>query len=219
MRLVFLGAPGAGKGTHAKKLAEKLGIPQISTGDIFRANLAQGTELGRKAESFMKKGELVPDYLVVSMVEERLSQADARKGFILDGFPRTIPQAEALQEILARRGWRLDAVLNISIPIEDAVKRISMRRTCEKCGAIYNLAFPDTRPKQEGVCDKCGGKLVQRADEEEATVRERMRVYEKQTAPLIEYYEKKGLLKTVNTSNNLSADQTFNLVLKALGLN
>lgn len=218
MRYVFLGAPGAGKGTHAKKLAQKLGIPQISTGEIFRANLASGTELGKKAESYMKSGALVPDEIVINMVEKRFGESDAQKGFILDGFPRTIAQAKALDAMLEKKGWKIDCALDIYIPIEDAVARISNRRTCRKCAAIFNLCFADIRPKKEGVCDKCGGELYQRDDEKEATVRHRMDVYAAQTAPLIEYYKNKGLLKTVQTSNKLSADQTFELIQKTLGV-
>ena len=192
MKLIILGAPGSGKGTSATVLREKYSLAHISTGDIFRANIKNGTPLGVEAKSYIDKGALVPDSLTVSMVEDRLAQDDCKKGYILDGFPRTIAQAEALDEMLARNGDKIDAVLSIVVDDEIIKDRVSGRRVCEKCGASFNVKFKPT--KTEGVCDLCGGKVVQRADDNEETVAARLDTYYKNTKPLIDFYEKKGLI-------------------------
>lgn len=201
MNLILLGAPGAGKGTQAKIIMEKYGIPQISTGDMLREAVAKGTELGKKAREYMTQGKLVPDDIVVSIVKERLSQKDCETGFILDGFPRTLAQAEALDKILEEMGKRIDAVINVNVPEDEVVKRIVYRRTCKRCGAIYHLIY--NPPKKEGICDKCGGELYQREDDKEETVRERYRVYKKNTEPLIDYYRKKGILYDVDGTKDI----------------
>ncbi|MDQ7782190.1 MAG: adenylate kinase [Desulfomonilaceae bacterium] len=197
MRIVLLGGPGSGKGTQAKMLTEKIGVPQISTGDIFRAALKEGTPMGLKAKTYMDKGELVPDDVVIGVVEERLSKPDLDKGYMLDGFPRTLPQAEALDNILNARQTSIDHAVLVDVPDEELVARLSGRRTCRNsdCGAMYHVMF--NPPKKEGICDKCGGELYQRDDDSEATIRERLTVYNNQTAPLIDYYETKGLLRRV----------------------
>ncbi|HHX40386.1 MAG TPA: adenylate kinase [Armatimonadetes bacterium] len=196
MRLVLLGAPGAGKGTLAKQLSKALGVVHISTGDIFREEVAAGTELGKKAKSYMDRGALVPDEVVIGMVKQRLSRPDVNAGFILDGFPRTAPQAEALDRVLEESSRPLDAVLDIVVPEETVVRRLSGRRVCRGCGAIYHV---DTMPtKQEGVCDKCGGEVYQRDDDQPEAIRHRLRVYAEATAPLTDYYRTKGLLRPVD---------------------
>lgn len=214
MRLVLLGAPGAGKGTQAKKLIEKYGIPQISTGDLLRAAVAAGTPLGKEAKSYMDKGELVPDSVVLGMVEERLKQDDCKKGYILDGFPRNVAQAEALDKMLGGLGMSLDAALSVDVPFDDLMKRLTGRRTCKSCGQMYNIYF--NPPKKEGVCDKCGGELFQRDDDKEETIKKRLEVYNSQTAPLIEYYGKKGILKSVNGTGSI--DDIFSNICKVLGI-
>jgi len=191
MNLILLGAPGAGKGTQARRLAERLGIPQISTGDLFRAHRKQGTDLGKKAQGYMDSGELVPDSLVVDMVNVRLTEADCEKGCILDGFPRTVGQAEALDA----SGTKIDLVLEIDVPAEDIVGRLTGRLTCRGCGNMMHKLF--SPPKVEGKCDDCDGELYTRDDDTEATVRNRLKVYDEQTAPLIDYYGKRGNLKSV----------------------
>lgn len=201
MNLILLGAPGAGKGTQAKIIMDKYGIPQISTGDMLREAVAKGTELGKKAKEFMTQGKLVPDEIVIGIVRERLAQKDCEKGFILDGFPRTLAQAEALDKMLAEMGKKIDAVINVNVPEEEVVKRIVNRRTCRNCGAIYHLIY--NPPKKPGVCDKCGGELYQRDDDKEETVRERYRVYKKNTEPLIDYYKKKGILYDVDGTKDI----------------
>lgn len=201
MKIILLGAPGAGKGTQAKFLSEKYGIPQISTGDMLREAVSKGTELGKKAREFMNQGKLVPDEIVVGIVKERLRESDCERGFILDGFPRTIAQAEALDRIMAEMGKKIDAVININVPEEEIVKRIVNRRICRKCGAIYHLIYDP--PKNNGICDKCGGELYQRDDDKENVVRERFKVYRKNTEPLIEYYKKKGILFDVDGTKDI----------------
>jgi len=214
MRIVLLGAPGAGKGTQAKKLIEKYGMPQISTGDLLRAAVGAGTPLGKEAKSYMDKGELVPDRVVLGMVEERLKQDDCKKGYILDGFPRNTAQAEALDKMLASLNMQLTAALSVDVPFEDLMKRLTGRRTCKACGQMYNMYFKP--PAKEGVCDKCSGELFQRDDDKEATIKKRLEVYNAQTAPLIDYYGKKGIVKTVSGTGSI--DDIFKKVTEALGL-
>jgi len=201
MRLVLLGAPGAGKGTQAKKLVEKYGIPQISTGDILRKAVVDGTPLGKEAKSYMDKGELVPDSIVIGLVNERITQDDYKKGYILDGFPRNTAQAEALDKVLEEMKVPLHAVLNIDVGRDVLLKRLTGRRACRNCQQMYNVYF--SPPKKEGVCDECGGELSQRDDDKEETVRKRLDVYDAQTLPLIKYYEEKGILKSVNGTGNI----------------
>jgi adenylate kinase len=201
MNLILLGPPGAGKGTQAKIIMDKYGIPQISTGDMLREAVAKGTELGKKAKKYMTEGKLVPDEIVIGIVKERLKQKDCEKGFILDGFPRTLAQAEALDRIMGEMGKKIDAVINVNVPEEEVVRRIAYRRTCKNCGAIYHLIY--NPPKRPGICDKCGGELYQREDDKEETVRERYRVYKKNTEPLIEYYKKKGILFDVDGTKDI----------------
>lgn len=213
MRLVLLGAPGAGKGTQAKKLIEKYGIPQISTGDILRKAVAEGTPLGKEAKSYMDKGELVPDKVVLGLVQERLRQPDCKKGYILDGFPRNTAQAEALDDILGKIGMTLTAAVSVDVPKEDLMKRLTGRRTCRGCGQMYNVYF--SPPKNEKACDKCGGELYQRDDDKEETIRRRLDVYEAQTAPLIDYYGRKGILHTVQGTGSI--DEIFGKMCAVLG--
>ena len=214
MRIVLLGAPGAGKGTQAKKLIEKYGIPQISTGDLLRAAVAAGTPLGKEAKSYMDKGELVPDSVVLGMVGERLKQDDCKKGYILDGFPRNTAQAEALDKMLAALNMSLTGALSVDVPFEDLMKRLTGRRTCKACGQMYNVYFGP--PKKEGTCDKCGGELFQRDDDKEATIKKRLEVYTAQTEPLIGYYKNKGIVKSVAGTGSI--DEIFKKVCEALGL-
>jgi len=214
MKLVFLGAPGAGKGTQAKKLVEKYGIPQISTGDLLRAAVAAGTALGKEAKSFMDKGELVPDRVVLGMVEERLKQDDCKKGYILDGFPRNTAQAEALDKMLASLNMQLDAAVSVDVPFEDLMKRLTGRRTCKSCGQMYNIYFKSSQ--KEGVCDKCGGELFQRDDDKEETIKKRLDVYNAQTAPLFDYYKNKGILKSVAGTGSI--DEIYAKICAELGL-
>lgn len=197
MRIVLLGGPGSGKGTQAKKLIDKVGVPQISTGDIFRAALKEGTPMGLKAKTYMDKGELVPDDVVIGVVEERLTKPDLDKGYMLDGFPRTLPQAQALDKILQGQEKSIDHAILVDVPDEELVARLSGRRTCRnsECGAMFHVMF--NPPKKEGICDKCGSELYQRDDDSEVTIRERLTVYNSQTAPLIDYYDSKGLLRRV----------------------
>ena len=190
MQLILMGAPGAGKGTQAAELVKKFGIPQISTGDMFRAAVKEGTELGKKAAECMKSGALVPDEVTIGIVKERLSKEDCAQGFILDGFPRTVEQADALQKILSELGKSLTQVLNIHVPAEDLVERAVGRRICKNCGSTYHVKFNPS--KVENICDNCGGELYQRADDNAETMKNRLSVYEKSTRPLIEYYKKAG---------------------------
>ena len=197
MRIVLLGGPGSGKGTQAKKLVDKLGVPQISTGDIFRAALKEGTPMGLKAKTYMDKGELVPDDVVIGVVDERLAKPDLDKGYMLDGFPRTLAQAEALDKIIVSQGKSINHAILVDVPDEELVARLSGRRTCRNsdCGKMYHVMF--NRPKRDGICDACGSELYQRDDDSEDTIRERLTVYNNQTAPLIDYYDKKQLLRRV----------------------
>ena len=214
MRIVLLGAPGAGKGTQAKKLIDKYGIPQISTGDILRQNVAEGTPLGKEAKSYMDKGELVPDSVVLGLVEDRLKKDDCKKGYILDGFPRNTAQAEALDKILASLGMSLTGALSVDVPKDDLMKRLTGRRTCKGCGQMYNVYFSPS--KSESVCDKCGGALFHRDDDKEETIKRRLDVYDAQTAPLIGYYKKSGILKSVTGVGSI--DEIFSKVCSALGV-
>lgn len=201
MNLILLGAPGAGKGTQAKSIVDKYGIPQIATGDMLREAVNKGTDLGKKAKEYMDKGELLPDEIVIGIVKERLKQDDAQKGFILDGFPRTIKQAEELDKILSELNMELDAVINVAVPEDEVVRRIVNRRSCRNCGAVYHLIYKP--PKEEGKCDYCGGELYQRDDDKEETVRDRYNVYRQQTEPLIEYYSKQDLVKNVDGTKDI----------------
>lgn len=209
----MLGAPGAGKGTQAKKIAAKYGIPHISTGDIFRANIKNGTELGKKAKSYMDQGMLVPDELTVSLVMDRFQEPDAQKGYVLDGFPRTIPQAESLDEALKKSDSQIDYAVNVDVPDENIINRMSGRRACVKCGATYHLQY--AAPKKEGVCDSCGEALILRDDDKPETVKKRLKVYHEQTQPLIDYYAQKKVLKEVDGTQGL--DEVFSQITAILG--
>jgi adenylate kinase len=212
MRLVLLGAPGAGKGTQAKMLIEKYRIPQISTGDILRKAVADGTPLGKEAKAIMEKGELVPDKIVLGLVQERLKQGDCKTGYILDGFPRNTAQAEALDKMLNDLGMPLDSALSVDVPKDDLMKRLTGRRTCKSCQQMYNVYY--SPPKKDGVCDKCGGELFQRDDDKEETIKKRLDVYDSSTAPLIDYYKKKGILKSVQGVGSI--DEIFKKVCSML---
>lgn len=201
MNIVLLGPPGAGKGTQAKKISEHHLLPHISTGDILRENISNNTALGLKARSYMARGELVPDELLITIIRERLSKPDCSGGFLLDGYPRTVPQADALQMILTEAGRRLDVVLNIGVSDDELVKRLSGRRVCGTCGASYHLVF--NPPKKDMVCDKCGGNLLQREDDKPEAIRNRLMVYKKQTEPLIKYYTEKNILRTVDGGKDI----------------
>ena len=196
MKLIMLGAPGAGKGTQAKMIAERYDIPHISTGDIFRANIKNGTELGMEAKKHMDQGLLVPDDLTVKILLDRVAQPDCKNGYVLDGFPRTIPQAEVLDKALAEMGEAIDYAVNVDVPDENIVKRMSGRRACVSCGATYHIEH--IPPKKEGICDKCGEELILRDDDKPETVLNRLHVYHEQTQPLIDFYKEKGVLKTVD---------------------
>ena len=213
MKIIMLGAPGAGKGTQAKKIAEKYGIPHISTGDIFRANIKGGTELGMKAKSYMDQGQLVPDDVTIGMLLDRISQDDCAGGYVLDGFPRTIPQAESLTEALKGRNEKMDYAINVDVPDEAIVTRMGGRRACIACGATYHIVYNPT--KTEGVCDACGEKLVLRDDDKPETVQKRLTVYHEQTQPLIEYYDSEGILKTVDGTQDLN--DVFEDIIEILG--
>ena len=213
MKIIMLGAPGAGKGTQAKKIADKYGIPHISTGDIFRANIKNGTELGKKAKAYMDQGALVPDELVVDLVADRVKQPDCEKGYVLDGFPRTIPQAESLDKVLASMGQKIDYAINVEVPDKNIVRRMSGRRACVGCGATYHIVYAPT--KTEGVCDRCGEKLILRDDDKPETVTKRLSVYHEQTQPLIEYYGKQGSLKEVD--GTMDMEDVFADICKILG--
>jgi adenylate kinase len=211
-RVVLLGAPGAGKGTQAKMLIDRFKIPQISTGDILRKAVADGTPLGKEAKVIMDSGGLVSDKIVLGLVEERLKQPDCKNGFILDGFPRNTAQAEALDKILTGSSMPLTVALNIDVDLNDLLKRLTGRRTCKSCQQMYNIFF--SPPKKEGTCDKCGGELFQRDDDKEATIKKRLDVYQQQTAPLIDYYSKKKIMKTVAGVGSI--DDIFKKAVAAL---
>ena len=205
MKIIMLGAPGAGKGTQAIKLAEKYEIPHISTGDILRANIKSGTKLGVKAKAFIDKGLLVPDELVVDLVVARLDEADCENGYVLDGFPRTIPQAKALDTALQTMGQKIDYAINVEVPDENIVNRMGGRRACLNCGATYHIVSIPT--KVEGICDRCGNEVLLREDDKPETVQKRLNVYHEQTQPLIDYYEKQGILKSVDGTQKM--EQVF----------
>ncbi|MGN8801230.1 adenylate kinase [Candidatus Merdisoma sp. HCP28S3_D10] len=213
MKIIMLGAPGAGKGTQAMKIAEKYQIPHISTGDIFRANIKEGTELGKKAKSYMDQGQLVPDELTLELIMDRFQNPDCANGYVLDGFPRTIPQAEALTEALAKKGETIDYAINVEVPDENIINRMGGRRACLACGATYHIVYAPT--KVEGVCDRCGEKLVLRDDDKPETVKNRLNVYHAQTQPLIEYYTKQGKLAEVDGTQSM--EDVFNAIVKILG--
>ena len=213
MKIIMLGAPGAGKGTQAKQIADKFQIPHISTGDIFRANIKEGTELGTKAKAFMDKGELVPDELTVQLVVDRIAKDDCKGGFVLDGFPRSIPQAEVLDETLAKMGEKMDYAIDVDVPDENIVNRMGGRRACVNCGATYHIVNVPT--KVEGICDKCGSETILRDDDKPETVQKRLSVYHTQTQPLIEYYKKQGILKSVD--GTLPMADVFKAIERILG--
>jgi len=214
MRIILLGPPGAGKGTQAKLLIERLGIPQISTGDMLRAAVKAGTPLGAEAKAYMDRGGLVPDAVIIGLVRERLQVPDCSRGYILDGFPRTAAQAEALETTLKDLHLSLDHALCLEVPSEDLVSRIAGRRTCRNCGAMYHLRFSPS--KREGVCDACGGETYQRDDDREETVRQRLLVYEEQTAPLIRFYDGRGLLRRISGTGEIA--EIFARMVKSLGV-
>lgn len=213
LRTILLGPPGAGKGTQAVKIVEKYSIPHISTGDIFRENIKNETELGNRAKAYMDRGELVPDELVVEIATDRLTKDDCKNGFLLDGFPRTIFQAEKLDEFLTQRGEKIDKVINIDVEKDALVKRITGRRVCKSCGASYHVV--NIPPKKDGVCDLCSGELIQRADDTEETVLNRIDVYNKQTKPLVDYYDKAGVI--INIDGNKDLDDVLADIVKGLG--
>ena len=213
MKIIMLGAPGAGKGTQAKKIAEKYSIPHISTGDIFRANIKNGTELGMKAKTYMDQGLLVPDELVVDLVVDRVQQEDCANGYVLDGFPRTIPQAEALDNALNALGQKMDYAINVEVPDENIVNRMGGRRACVGCGATYHLVYAPT--KVEGVCDNCQGELILREDDKPETVQKRLNVYHEQTQPLIDYYTTKEIM--VEVDGTVDINDVFQAIVDILG--
>ena len=213
MKIIMLGAPGAGKGTQAKMIADKYGVPHISTGDIFRANIKNGTELGMEAKKYMDQGLLVPDELTVRILLDRVEQDDCKNGYVLDGFPRTIPQAEVLDSELTKLGDHIDYAINVDVPDENIVKRMSGRRACLTCGATYHIEH--VPPKKEGICDVCGSELVLRDDDKPETVKNRLNVYHEQTQPLIDFYTEKGVLKTVD--GTVPMEEVFAAITAILG--
>ncbi len=213
MKIIMLGAPGAGKGTQARMIAEKYSIPHISTGDIFRYNIKNGTELGKEAKKYMDQGLLVPDELTVKILLDRVAQDDCKNGYVLDGFPRTIPQAEVLEEALTKLGDRIDYAINVEVPDENIVKRMGGRRACVNCGATYHIEH--VPPKKEGICDNCGSELILRDDDKPETVKNRLSVYHKQTQPLIDFYNGKGVLRTVDGTVDMK--DVFNAIVAILG--
>ncbi|MCR5776306.1 MAG: adenylate kinase [Lachnospiraceae bacterium] len=212
MKIVMLGAPGAGKGTQAKRIAEKFNIPHVSTGDIFRANIKNGTALGKEAKEYMDQGKLVPDELTVRILLDRVAQEDCKNGYVLDGFPRTIPQAEVLDYELAKLGTGVDYAINVEVPDDNIIGRMSGRRACLKCGATYHLSFLPS--KKEGICDNCGSELVLRDDDKPETVKKRLDVYHEQTQPLIDFYNNKGVLKEVD--GTVAPDDVFKAIEEIL---
>lgn len=213
MKIIMLGAPGAGKGTQAKMIADKYGVPHISTGDIFRANIKNGTELGMETKKYMDQGLLVPDELTVRILLDRVAQDDCKNGYVLDGFPRTIPQAEVLDSELTKLGDHIDYAINVDVPDENIVKRMSGRRACLTCGATYHIEH--VPPKKEGICDVCGSELVLRDDDKPETVKNRLNVYHEQTQPLIDFYTEKGVLKTVD--GTVPMEEVFAAITAILG--
>lgn len=213
MNIILLGPPGAGKGTQAKRLIDRYGIPQISTGDMLRAAVAEKTALGLEAKKYMDAGQLVPDSVVIGLVKERIQKDDCKKGYMLDGFPRNVSQAETLDKMLAELGQKIDHVVCIEVPEDELIQRLTGRRTCRQCGAGYHVMFDP--PKKEGVCDKCGGELYQRDDDNVQTVTSRLKVYKDQTEPLIAYYEKQGKLRRINGLGSI--DEIFNRIVAVLG--
>jgi adenylate kinase len=213
MKLIIMGGPGAGKGTQASPLVERFGIPHISTGDMFRAAIKNGTEQGLKAKTYMDAGKLVPDEVTIGVVEERLAQADCKDGFLLDGFPRNLDQAKALDQILNKLGMKLDGVINIEVAEDVLIPRLTGRRVCRQCGQSYHMVF--NKPEKEGVCGHCGGELYQRSDDNVETAKNRLKVYNDQTQPTIDFYDQKGLLKRINGGQPI--EQVFADILKALG--
>ncbi len=202
MNIILLGPPGAGKGTQAGKIIDKYKIPQISTGDILRAAVRDGTELGKEAKKYMNEGKLVPDSVVIGIIRDRLKEDDCKNGYLLDGFPRTIAQAEELDKILEEMGSKLDCVISIEVPDEEIIQRITGRRMCKECGAVFHIKY--SPPKQDNICDKCSGELYQRDDDKEETVKERLDVYKQQTEPLKEYYKNKNILKEVAGTGDIN---------------
>lgn len=213
MRLILLGAPGAGKGTQSKKLVAKYCIPQISTGDILRVAVREETPMGLRAKSYMEKGELVPDEVVIGIIKDRLSAADCKKGFILDGFPRTAVQADALEETLENPEQKIGCVINLEVPNDVLIERLAGRRTCSNCGEGYHVKF--NPPVKDEICNKCGGELIQRDDDKEETIAERLRIYNEQTSTLINYYDDKGLLKSIDGTG--SEETIFERINAAIG--
>ena len=213
LRTILLGPPGAGKGTQAVKIVEKYGVPHISTGDIFRENIKNGTELGKKAQEYMNKGELVPDDLVCDLATSRLLEPDCENGFLLDGFPRTVYQAEKLDEFLKEHDSMIDVVLNLAVEKDELITRLTGRRVCSKCGASFHVV--NIPPKQEGICDVCGAELIQRKDDNEETAANRIEVYNKETKPLIDYYEKAGNIAHIDGTTGL--ENVFNTIVGILG--
>ena len=213
MKIIMLGAPGAGKGTQAKMIAEKYSIPHVSTGDIFRANIKNGTELGKQAKEYMDAGKLVPDELTVKILLDRVAQDDCKDGYVLDGFPRTIPQAEVLEDALNKLGDKIDFAINVDVPDENIVRRMSGRRACLKCGATYHIEH--IPPKQEGICDTCGSELVLRDDDKPETVLNRLKVYHDQTQPLIDFYTERNVLKSVDGTRDMK--EVFDAIIAILG--
>ncbi|MBQ1896585.1 MAG: adenylate kinase [Lachnospiraceae bacterium] len=213
MKIIMLGAPGAGKGTQAKMIAEKYSIPHVSTGDIFRANIKNGTELGKQAKEYMDAGKLVPDELTVKILLDRVAQDDCKDGYVLDGFPRTIPQAEVLEDALNKLGDKIDYAINVDVPDENIVRRMSGRRACLKCGATYHIEH--IPPKQEGICDTCGSELVLRDDDKPETVLNRLKVYHDQTQPLIDFYTERNVLKSVDGTRDMK--EVFDAIIAILG--
>ncbi len=213
MKIIMLGAPGAGKGTQAKMISEKYGLPHVSTGDIFRANIKNGTALGMEAKQYMDKGLLVPDELTVKILLDRVAQDDCKNGYVLDGFPRTIPQAEVLEDALSKLGDKVDYAINVDVPDENIINRMSGRRACVTCGATYHIEY--AAPQKEGICDKCGSELILRDDDKPETVKARLSVYHEQTQPLIDFYKSRNVLKEVD--GTVSMQEVFDSIVAILG--